>query len=101
MLSNLLTANMHLVIHGHGHVPFLSRYSSAVKTSEAEWTGLEQHMWIAGCGSIGGARSLLPDTMPKNAFSVYKLQEESVRVYMFEFNSVLNPTKYMEQVINW
>lgn len=101
IMSNFLRAKMHLVFHGHRHMPFVGRVSRAYKTFKGEWTGLDQNMWIVASGSTGGGETILPKAMRNNTLSVYTPDEGALKIRIFEFNPVQSATLYLEQVISW
>jgi 3',5'-cyclic AMP phosphodiesterase CpdA len=94
LVSDCQAAGIHLVVHGHQHVPFLGSTSRARLVNGA-WGGYIDPLFVIGGGSGGAASTRLPDEMRQNTFSIYRPGEGALAVRVEQFNPSVAATEYM------
>ncbi|MEE9555292.1 MAG: metallophosphoesterase [candidate division Zixibacteria bacterium] len=91
LVQNLQESNVHFVLHGHQHIPFLGSTSRAY-IRNTEWAGLTEPLYIIGGGSCGTNR--LWDEFRSNSFGIYTPQEGGLDLLVKKFNPSVSPTDH-------
>jgi 3',5'-cyclic AMP phosphodiesterase CpdA len=98
MVANCQDAGVHLVLHGHQHIPFLGSTSRA-RRANGGWEGHGDSLFVIGSGSSGASSARLPDEMRENTFGLYTPSDQGLRVDVEEFNPSLTGRHYMQLTI--
>jgi 3',5'-cyclic AMP phosphodiesterase CpdA len=88
-------ACMHLILHGHQHIPLIGSTSRARRVN-GSWDGHADPLFVIGSGSTGAAASRLPDEMRQNTFGFYMPSERRIRVDVHEFNPSVEPRRFIQ-----
>jgi hypothetical protein len=99
IVADFQTSSIHLVLHGHQHVPFAGRVGRLREIGLNRWTGPGHDLLVVGCGSTGCERQQLTDEYPYNAFSIYTPEQQAVRVEVFRFNRGTPPIRDREVLL--
>lgn len=78
VIEGLQENNFDLVLHGHQHVPALSRVSRAVRQNGGEAAQFKRDLYVLAAGSAGSSR--LSDEMRDNSYNLLDLTSDGMQI---------------------
>lgn len=96
LLSNFQQYGVRVVLHGHQHVPFMSR-SVRMGVPESSWPTDE--IVVLGGGSAGAAASQLLSEAPFNTYSTYEPTEQGLHLLTEKYTSMAPPSPLFDVVV--
>jgi predicted MPP superfamily phosphohydrolase len=77
-----------LVLHGHQHIPGISRYARGLRPDKGlKITGLDHPLFILAAGTAGSKAERLHPDFPLNSYNILRLQPKAVEVSTRQFSS--------------
>jgi 3',5'-cyclic AMP phosphodiesterase CpdA len=95
VVADCQRAGVHLVLHGHQHIPFLGSTSRA-RRRNGDWEGHDDKLFVIGSGSTGASRERLSDELRNNTFGIYRAQGTSLHIRVEQFTPRMEAYVYME-----
>lgn len=100
IIEGLQTHGFRMALHGHQHVPGVSRVSRGrYRDGSVALDGLDTSVYIVASGSTGCSR-LFPE-MATNTFSLLSVEPSSVSLRVRSFNSAQPPRDFVNQVLHF
>jgi predicted MPP superfamily phosphohydrolase len=101
IIEGLQTYGFHVVLHGHQHVPRLTKISRGRVQDNFGLAGLDQPLFVIGGGSVGTSR--LFDEMRDNTYNLLFLgpaPKKELRLLTRRFNPGVLPRNYIDQTFS-
>lgn len=94
LVSNFQNANIHYVLHGHQHLPFIGSTARA-RRDKNTWRACDYPLFVLGSGSSGAIITRLPPRLPFNTLSMYTPTEDAFNVRIEQFNQAVTSNTYL------
>jgi len=89
LVESLIDGGIHVALHGHQHIPFVGTTS---RVNLKTWSGVDDRLWVIGCGSTGAAPGALAEDFRDNTYMVHIPEEDGLLVKLFRFTSTAKPS---------
>jgi 3',5'-cyclic AMP phosphodiesterase CpdA len=99
VIQGLQAHGFHLVLHGHQHVPAITRVSRGRRQNGPDVVGLDAPLHVLSGGSAGAVQQRLNNEISDNCYSLLTLRENRVAVRVRRYNEGLEPEDYMRAVV--
>lgn len=99
VIEGLQKLGFRLVLHGHQHVPKITKIARAIRTDLGGLEGLDRPIYTVASGSSGASR--LPKIMPLNTYSLIDLSNQGMELLIRQYNSVRTPETYISTSLQW
>jgi 3',5'-cyclic AMP phosphodiesterase CpdA len=97
VIEGLQLNGFDLVLHGHQHVPALSRVSRAVQVKGSNSAEFQKDLYVLAAGSAGSSR--LSDEMRDNSYNVLEVTSKGVEVEARLYNKGKSPRTLFKHFI--
>jgi 3',5'-cyclic AMP phosphodiesterase CpdA len=95
LVSSFQSSNIHFVLHGHQHVPFIGS-TARVRRLKGAWLGCETPLTVLGSGSSGAKVERLFNVMRNNTLSIYTPKEDGLSILIQQFNPGISSEPYID-----
>lgn len=99
ILEGLQRLRFRLVLHGHQHVPRVSKVARALRNEDGSLGSLEHPIFVIGGGSSGAKR--LYDPMPLNTYSLLTPSHDGITFWIRQYNKGREPDTYVKHKLTW
>jgi hypothetical protein len=99
MIQGLQANGFQLAMHGHQHVPALTKVARGRRHDGPNIIGLDQPLHIVSGGSAGAIQQRLNTEISDNSYSLITLDRDGIRVRVRKYNEGLDPEDYMRTVL--
>jgi 3',5'-cyclic AMP phosphodiesterase CpdA len=101
VIQGLQANGFQLALHGHQHVPAITKVSRARRQNGPDVTGLDTALHIVSGGSAGAIQQRLNTEISDNSYCLLTLKENGVGVRVRRYNEGLEPEDYMRTVLRF
>lgn len=99
VLEGLQRLRFRVVLHGHQHVPWVTRVARGTRTEQGELENLDWPIYIIAGGSSGSDRLYSP--MPMNTYNLLNLADSGIQLSTRVYNSGMRPYGYISTLLPW
>jgi predicted MPP superfamily phosphohydrolase len=96
LIAELQESAIHVVLHGHQHLPFVGTVGRARTSAAGLWLGYDEPITVLGAGSAGAAVAWLPNELRENTYGIYTPDHDRLHVRIDRFNPSVAPRSYLE-----
>lgn len=99
LVTDFQRENVHVVLHGHQHIPFVGSTARARRIQGDDWDGHASPIYVVGIGSCGASTGRLTNEMRDNTFGIYTPGASGLDVKMHRFNPTKAPETFLQTTI--
>jgi 3',5'-cyclic AMP phosphodiesterase CpdA len=99
VIQGLQSNGFQLALHGHQHVPALTKVARGRRYNGPNVTGLDTPLHIVSGGSAGAIQQRLNTEISDNSYSLLTLKRDGIAVRVRKYNEGLDPEDYMRTLL--